>query len=161
MKKAIFLPILLILTLLLSSCGEPPTLQSDFSASFTTNSGGVNYAGIVEKDIGTLTVTLSQPYTVEGTSFCWKDSTLTIEYAGHAAEANADYLPADTVPSILHNTLAYLNQATYTSTENDEDRFNLPTPYGSAEITAKDGKLLTLSDPHTGTMFEFDTGIQE
>lgn len=142
--------------LFLSSCGEPPTVQSDFSASFTARYEDIDYAGAVTKEDDCLDVILSQPYTVSGMTFCWEGSALSVRYMDHSAGANADYLPADSVPAALHNALAYLPQAAYTGTENGEDRFTLPTPYGDAELTAQDGIPKSLTVPNSGTVFVFE-----
>ena len=154
--KRFFLPMLCIPVLLLSSCGEPPTVQSDFSASFTARYKDTDYAGTLTKEGDHLAVTLYEPYAAEGMSFCWEDSALSVRYMGHSTKANADYLPADSIPAALHNTLAYLSQASYTGSENKEDRFTLPTPYGNAELTAQDGIPKSLTDPNSGTAFVFE-----
>lgn len=156
MKRLIILPILFAVIFALSSCGEPPTVQSDFTASFTANYDDVDYAGTVTKNGDNLTVTFSAPYTVEGTAFCYEDGTLCIRYAGHSTQANADYLPANSVPAMLHNTLSYLSQASYTGTQDGKDHFSLPTPYGDASFTAQDGIPLSLTAPQSGTVFLFE-----
>lgn len=142
--------------LLLSSCGEPPTVQSDFSASFTTHIDNTNYAGAVVKDHDSLTVTLSEPFTVSGMAFLWDGGSLSMRYAGHKTQANADYLPAESIPAALHNALAYLPQASYTETKNGEDYFTLPTPYGDAALTVRDGIPTSLTDPNCGIAFHFE-----
>ncbi|MBQ3329665.1 MAG: hypothetical protein IJG87_00635 [Ruminococcus sp.] len=156
MKKLFILPILLIPLFLLVSCGEPPTVQSDFTASFTADHNGSVYRGTVAKEGGGLVVSLSEPYTVSGMEFCWEDSALSVRCQGHCTNANADYLPADSLPASLHNALAYLPQASYLSTENGEDRFTLPTPYGDAALTARSGIPTSLADPNGSTVFYFE-----
>lgn len=155
MKRYFLLPILFAVILSLSACGEPPTVQSDFSSAFTASRDNIDYTGTVVKDGTSLTVTLSEPCTVDGMAFCWDDDALSIRYAGHSANANADYLPADSIPAALHYSLAYLPQASYTETANGTDHFKLPTPYGDASLTAVDGVPTTLTDPLSETVFHF------
>ena len=156
MKRFLSLGILFVMILLLSACGEPPTVQSDFSASFTASRDDVGYAGTVTKSDASLTVIFSEPAAADGMEFCWENSALSIRYAGHSTQANADYLPSDSIPATLHNTLTYLSQAAYTGTENGEDRFTLPTPRGDAELTAENGVPTSLTDPNDGTFFYFE-----
>ena len=155
MKRYMILPILFAVILSLSACGEPPTVQSDFSSSFTVSRGDIDYAGTIAKDGTELTVIFTEPYTVNGTAFCWDVETLSIRYAGHSTQANADYLPADSVPAVLHNALCYLPQAVYTETADGEDHFSLPTPCGDASLTAADGVPTSLTDPLSGTVYTF------
>ena len=156
MKRLLCLFPLFILVLTLCACGEPPTVQSDFFARFTVQKDEISYAGTLQKKGSCMTLTMTEPYTVTGMSFCREDSALSIRYAGHSAEVTSDYLPADTVPTALYNSLSYLEQAAYTGTENGTDHFTLPTPYGDAKLTARDGMPTTLDDPYSGMTFYFE-----
>lgn len=156
MKRIILmLPILLILTLALSACGKPPTVNSDFSSSFTAVYQGEDYEGTLRKDGDQLTIAMQAPYTVDGISFDYQGDTLSIRCADHSTIVSFDYLPDSSIPTVLYNTLAYLPQATYIATENDSDTFTLPTPYGDATLSAQDGVLRSLTDPHSGLEFTF------
>lgn len=155
MKRILALSILFILMLTLSACSEPPTVNAEFTAPFSVQYNGIDYAGTVSNSGSSLTLSMTAPYTVQGMVFDYQDSTLSVRYADCAANANADYLPSDSIPSILHNNLAYLAQASYDSSQDGADSFTLPTPYGEAALTAKEGIPTSLTDPKSGIEFTF------
>lgn len=153
--KRLFLILLCMLMISLSACGEPPTMNSDFTSAFTAEYQGAEYAGTVSKEGDRLTITMNAPYTVQGIAFCYQGDELSIRCADHSTNANSEYLPDSGVPTVLHNTLAYLPQAVYISTESGADTFTLPTPYGDATLTAREGVPQSLTDPHSGIEVTF------
>ena len=154
--KRILLLFMTLPILLLCACGDPPAVQSDCRLAFTAHNADIPCAGTVEKDGDTLTVTMSEPYTVQGMIFSYEGETLSIRYGGHSAQANADHLPADSIPGILYGTLSYLPQATYSGTQDDTDRFILPAPCGDCELTAQNGIPVSLTVPKSGLTFSFE-----
>ena len=89
--KRIACILLLLPVLLLSACrGEPPTVKDAFTLSFTVSQDDVDYAGILDRTEDSLTVTMTAPYTVRGTAFCYHDGGLSINYAAHSTPANCD-----------------------------------------------------------------------
>nr|WP_316622859.1 hypothetical protein [uncultured Ruminococcus sp.] len=154
--KRIFLLFMTLPLFLLSACGEPPTVESDCRLAFTAENAELPYAGTVEKNGDTLTVTMSEPYTVQDMAFTYEDSALSINYGGHSTQSSADYLPTDSVPAMLYSTLSYLPQAAYSGTQDGADRFILPTPYGDSELTARDGIPVSLTVPKSALTFSFE-----
>ena len=154
--KRIFLLFMTLPLFLLSACGEPPTVESDCRLAFTAENAELPYAGTVEKNGDTLTVTLSDPYTVQDMAFTYEGDMLSINYGGHSTQSRADYLPADSVPAMLYSTLSYLPQAAYSGTQDGADRFILPTPYGDTELTARDGIPVSLTVPKSALTFSFE-----
>ncbi len=155
MKRIILLLSAVLLSVVLCSCGEPPTLNTDFSTDFSVTQDDVGYQGTLAVADGALSVDMTAPYTVAGLRFGYDENGLTIGCGGLETVANSDYIPPSSVPAILHNTLAYLPQATYTESSDSGDSFSLPTPYGEAQITAVDGVPKELYDPHSGLTFTF------
>ena len=155
--KRFLLLILLIPVLTLSSCGEPPTIRTDFSALFSANHTETDYAGTVAKDGDHLTITMTEPYTVKGMVFEYADTQLSIRKLGHSAEAKADYLPMESIPTALRNALLYLPQARCSGSENGCDHYTVDTPYGEAALTASDGYLTEITEPHSGITFHFES----
>ena len=145
----------LLLLLTLTACGEPPTVCSDFSGDFTVRYGDTDCRGKLDKNGGELSIVMTGPCTVEGMTFTYRESSLSVGFGGHSAETTADYLPSCSIPSCLHSALPYLPQAEYIETADGEDRFSLPTPSGSAVITASDGIIKTLTVPQNGLEFRF------
>ena len=154
--KRIFLLFMTLPLFLLSACGEPPTVESDCRLAFTAENAELPYAGTVEKNGDTLTVTLSEPYTVQDMAFTYEGDMLSINYGGHSTQSRADYLPTDSVPAMLYSTLSYLPQAAYSGTQDGADRFILPTPYGDSELTARDGIPVSLTVPKSALTFSFE-----
>ena len=155
--KRIACILLLLPVLLLSACrGEPPTVKDAFTLSFTVSQDDVDYAGILDRTEDSLTVTMTAPYTVRGTAFCYRDGGLSIDYAAHSTQANCDYLPSKSIPTVLYNASAYLSQAVYTESRDGEDHFTLPSPYGDTQLTVADGIPVQLCDPYSGLSFSFD-----
>lgn len=156
-KKHLFLLCIALLPLFcLAACGEPPTVSADFAADFHVTQDETDYCGTLSLDGENLHIEMTEPYTVAGTGFDYAGKELTITAGGHSTQANSDYLPSRAVPSVLHNTLAYLAQAAYTDSEDGADRFTLPTPHGEATLTARDSLPVSLYDPHTKLTFTFD-----
>ena len=154
--KRIFLLFMTLPLFLLSACGEPPTVESDCRLAFTAENAELPYAGTVEKNGDSLTVTLSEPYMVQDMAFTYEGDMLSINYGGHSTQSRADYLPTDSVPAMLYSTLSYLPQAAYSGTQDGADRFILPTPYGDAELTARDGIPVSLTVPKSALTFSFE-----
>lgn len=154
--KRILLLFMTVPLFLLSACGEPPTVESDCRLTFTVENTELSYAGEVEKSGDDLTVTLTEPYTVQGMTFSYESDSLSIRYGGHNTQAHPDYLPFESIPALLYNTLSYLPQAAYSSTQEDFDIFILPTPYGDSELTAKDGVPVTLNVPKSDLTVSFE-----
>ena len=153
-----FLTVLLstiIFTFPLSACGEPPKVNSDLTAAFTTEYLGADYSGTLNKNGDHMTITMNAPNTARGLVFDYRGDTLSINLGVHSTEADTEYLPYNCIPSVLHNSLAYLPQAAYSGTEDGSDIFALPTPYGNATLTAQNGVPLSLTDPHSGMEFTF------
>lgn len=151
---SIFLSITLILCL--SACSsEPPAVNTEFAGDFCVTQNGTDYAGSLSLNADGLAITMSEPYTVKDIAFLFDSEGLHINYAGYGTIANCDYIPAQAVPVVLHNALSYMAQAEYLSTEDGEDSFRLPTPYGSAVIKAHDGVPTELYDEHSGLTFVF------
>ena len=155
MKKLLCIACSLIILASLTACGEPPTVNNDFSAAFSARCGDTDYAGTLTKDGDVLTIDMTEPYTVQGITFTYQGGKLSVGYAGHSAEATAGYLPGSCIPSSLHGTLPYLPQAEYTETADGTDHFTLPTPNGAAQLTADNGSLLSLTDPN-GITYTFE-----
>ncbi len=153
--KRLLLILAVILIALLSACGEPPTVSTEFDADFAVTQEDIAYKGTLTLSDGTLSVVFSEPYTVQGMAFNYGADGMRITYAGHETAANCDYIPSKAIPQVLHNALAYLPQATYTGSDESGDCFSLPTPYGEATLTAKDGVPTALDDPHAGLRFRF------
>ena len=156
MKRRLLLMMVILLILTLAACGEPPTVNSDFSGSFTVRYGNADYNGTLTKDGGALTIVMTAPYTVEGMTFTYQGDALRIGYRGHETETTAGYLAEACIPSYLHNTLPYLPQAEYVDTTDGVDRFTLPTPSGSAAVTASSGTLKSLTVAPNGLAFRFE-----
>ena len=154
--KRIFLLFMTLPLFLLSACGEPPKVESDCRLAFTAENAELPYAGTVEKNGDTMTVTLSEPYTVRDMAFTYEGDMLSINYGGHSTQSRADYLPTDSVPAMLYSTLSYLPQAAYSGTQDGADRFILPTPYGDTELTARDGIPVSLTVPKSALTFSFE-----
>lgn len=140
----------------LTACGEPPTAADSFKADFSVSRDGIAYSGALTLTDSGLSVTMTAPYTVEGMRFDYTSDGLSISRGGLSAKANPDYISANAIPSVLHNTLTYLSQAAYTGSGNGEDSFTLPTPYGEAVITASNGAPISLTDPYSGLEITFD-----
>ena len=155
MKKLILLLSAACIALCLSSCGEPPSVATVFDADFTVSRSGEDYSGRLSLTGESLTVAMTAPFTVEGMSFDYTDEGLTISRGGLSASANSDYIPAAAIPSVLHDTLTYIGQAAYIGSDGGEDSFTLPTPYGEATLTARDGDPVRLADDYSGLTFEF------
>lgn len=155
MKCFFSLILALALTAMLCSCGEPPTVNADFSADFAVTQDGTDYRGALTLADGALTVSFTAPYTVAGMTFGYSGEGLTISRGDLGTVVNCDYIPASAAPEVLHNALAYLPQASYAESDESGDHFTLPTPYGDALLTAEDGVPTALSDPHTGMSFTF------
>lgn len=156
MKRILSLIICLIPLLSLSACGEPPTVESNFTVSFTVSQDDTDYAGTLSRKDDSLNIQMSAPYTVKGMEYHYQDGELSLSYGGHSTKANCDYLPADSVPEVLFDTLTYLPQATFIESNGGEDSFNLPTPYGDASLTARDGIPTSLYEPYSGLEFSFN-----
>ena len=154
MKRIILLP-LLILPLLLSSCGEPPKADGDFTAAFTAVKGDEEYAGTVTRSNGNTTVTLSDPYTVNGITCQTDEGRFKLELGNCSATVDSDHLPSDSLPRFLCGSLNNLSLATYVESQEDTDRFILPTDLGNADLTTKGGKISSLEDEHSGWQISF------
>lgn len=156
MKRLLFffLGIMIPMTAL-SACGEPPELNTDFTAEFSAVHNGTEYCGRLSAGRGRLSILMTAPYTVSGLGFDYDGSRLNMSLGGLNAAVNSGYLPSAAVPEALHNTLAYLDQAAYSGTEDSQDVYTLPSPYGDAKLTAVNGYPLSLYDPHTGMTFCF------
>ena len=155
MKKLVVLFSIILLNITLVSCGSPPTLKNDFSATFTAQYEDNDCAGTLNKNGDHLTVTITEPYTVAGMVFDYSDVQLSIKSQGHSTNADADYLPDNSVPGALRNALLYLSQASYTGSEKGEDSYTVTTPYGEAALIASDGYLTKITEPHSGIIFHF------
>lgn len=156
MKKWITLFITISMLFCLSACrGDPPTIASAYTVSFTVTQDAIRYEGTLQQNDEAMTVTLSEPYAVSGMSFVYSGEELQIDYAGHSTIANSDYISSLTIPAVLHNSLSYAHNAEYQQTDESIDRFSLPTPYGSAELCACDGIPTSLYDEHSGLEFSF------
>ena len=156
MKRYLCMAILLIMTISLTSCSEAPQVDADFSATFAAKIDEAEYAGDITADESGLSITMTQPYTVQGMRFDYYGGALSVDYGGHSVRADTGYLPCESVASALHETLAYLNQAEYRETKDGEDSFTLPTPHGSVALTAKDGALQTMTVPEYRMTFTFE-----
>lgn len=155
MKRILSLSICLILLFSLSACGEPPTVESNFTVSFTVSRNDTDYAGTLIREEGVLNIQMSEPYTVKGMAYCYQDGELSLSYGGLSTKSSCDYLPDDSIPGALFESLAYLSQATYTESSDGEDSFSLPTPYGNATLTAKDGIPTSLYGLRSKLEFSF------
>ena len=155
MKRIIILILTTILLLTLASCGSPPTLKTDFSAMFSAQCGDTIYAGTLNKNGDRLTITMKEPYPIAGMVFDYSDGGLSIKSRGHSTNADADYLPANSVPASLRNALLYLPQAGFTGSQGDCDHYAVTTPYGESAMTATDGYPTEITDPHSGICFKF------
>ncbi len=156
MKRIIVLFITLISVLCLSSCkAEPPGPDSAFISDFSVTDGDMDYSGSVELNESGMTISLNEPYTVSGMSFTYNVDGMSISRGGLSAKANSDYIPSRAVPSVLHDALSYLSQAEYQSTEDGEDIYTLPTPYGEAELTAENGRIRSMKVPYAALEFDF------
>ena len=155
MKRIIILILTTILLLTLASCGSPPTLKTDFSALFSAQSGDTVYAGSLNKNGDRLTITMKEPYPIAGMVFDYSDGGLSIKSRGHSTNADADYLSDNSVPGALRNALLYLSQASYNGSQNGVDSYSVTTPYGEATMTADDGYLTEITEPHSGLCFKF------
>ena len=156
MKKRITLFIAVLMLYCMSACGkEAPAIASAYTVNFTVTQDAVQYAGSLQLDGDTMTITMNEPYAASGMSFVYKGEELQIDYAGHSTIANSDYISSLTIPASLHNTLSYSQSAEYQGSDDTGDRYSLPTPYGSAALTAKDGIPTSLCDEHSGLEFNF------
>ena len=155
MKQILSLTICLILLFSLSACGEPPTVENNFTVSFTVSRNNTDYAGTLSQKDGVLYIQMSEPYTVKGMAYCYRGGELSLSYGGLGTKASCDYLPDDSIPGALFEALTYLSQATYTESKDGEDSFNLPTPYGNATLTATDGIPTSLSGLRSKLEFSF------
>lgn len=154
MKRLVWLCIL-ALTMGLTGCAEAPEAPAEFSAVFRVCREDTDCRGTVSVTQDGISVVMSAPHTAEGLRFDYTADGLSIGYGSHLAAANDDYLPADAIPSALHNTLAYLPQARYLKTENGAELYALPTPVREATLTVRDGIPISLSDPVTNLEFAF------
>ena len=155
MKRFLFLLTATVLIITLASCGSPPTLKTDFSAMFNTQIDSTDYAGAVNKNGDHMTITMKEPYTIAGMVFDYTDSGLSIRSNSHSTNADADYLSDNSVPGALRNALLYLSQASYNGSQNGVDSYSVTTPYGEATMTADDGYLTEITEPHSGLCFKF------
>lgn len=156
MKRYFCLAILLIMTISLTSCSEAPRVDTGFSAAFATMIGEEEYTGALTVNENNLSITMTQPYTVQGMRFDYHGGALSVGCGGHSVRADTGYLPCESVPSALHETLVYLSQAEYQGSDSSADRFLLPTPHGSADLTAKDGALQAMTIPEYRMEFTFE-----
>lgn len=156
MKRILSMTALICILLSLSACSaEPPGLADAFDADFSTVLSDTEYRGRLTADNDSLTLLMTAPYTVEGMSFEYTDDGLSIGKNGMKTEINCDYIPSAALPSMLHNALNYLDSASYKGSEDGDDIYTMPTPYGDAEIRAINGlpQMLTLPD---GAEISFD-----
>lgn len=158
--KKLYLILLILPLLSLTSCGEPPSINSDFSAVFSVQNEEITYTGTLNRCGDQLSITMTEPYTVAGLTFSYTDSQLNVQREHHSTYANADYLPAESIPSALRNSILYITQASYTGSENGTDTFTVETPYGEAALSASYGYLKEITEPHSGMTFRF-TNISE
>ena len=154
MKRIIALLFAFVLVCCTSACGEPPKAPTEFSAVYRICRDDIDCRGTVTVGEDGIKVTVSSPGSAKGLSFDYTAEGLTVRYAGHGTQINADYIPSDAVPSQLYRALAYLPQASYLGTENGEERFSLPSPGRNAELRVRDGVPTALVYPD-GTEFEF------
>ena len=155
MKRILSLTLCLFMLLCLSACGEPPTVENNFIVSFTVSQGDTDYAGTLTREDGVLNIQINEPYAVKGMAYRFEDGELSIDYGTHSAKASCDYLPANSIPTALFESLTYLPQATYSESNDGEDFFNLPTPYGNATLAARDGIPTSLSGLRSKLEFSF------
>ena len=155
MKRVFLIILSFILMLCLSACGNPPELAGDFESEFSVTLDESSYKGRISLNGGELSIALTEPYTVSGMRFEYSDKELSIDFGGHSTKANCDYIPAGAIPSVLHNTLAYISKAEYRGREDGTDTYTVMTPYGEAIIKAADGIPVSLEDPYSGLRFEF------
>lgn len=155
MKKLLCI-LLLLLILSLTACQkEPPTVQDSFDLAFTVTQDETDYAGTLNLGDGTMKITMTAPYTIEGTAFTYENGELTIGCGSLGTKANCDYLPAESIPTSLYDALTYLAQAVYTESQDGSDSFSLPTPYGDAVLTAENGLPTSLQIPQSDLFFHF------
>ena len=160
MKRILSLTAVILILLSLSACSaKPPELAEAFEADFSALLGDAEYRGRLTADKDSLTILMTVPYTVEGMSFEYTDEGLSIGRGGMNTEVNCDYIPSTALPSRLHNALAYLGSASYSDSRDGEDIYTLPTPYGDAGITAKNGLPLKIT-LHDGAEICFENAVR-
>lgn len=139
----------------LSGCGAPPALTENFKAVFSVSQDDISCKGTVSLSSEGLSIEMLEPYTVSGVRFDYSENSMSISCSDLSTKANCDYIPAGAIPSVLHNTFAYIRQAEFRRKEGDTDIYAVMTPYGEATIKAADGIPTALEDPYSGLCFEF------
>ena len=135
-----FIILLAVLPCCLVGCSkEPPTLNDSFTVGFRTAYNDLDLSGELKHDFEGTSITLNEPYTVDGLCFDYAEEQLCVGYSSFETRAGSDYLPEGSLPSRVYDALLYLSQAQYTGSENDVDTFTVPTPQGEATITAAEG----------------------
>ena len=148
MKKLLCNLLLLPILTLVSCSREPPTVQDSFSLHFSVSQDDTDYTGTLNRSDGVMNISMDAPYTVNGVRFTYENGELSIESGTLGTKANCDYLPSGSIPSTLFDAFTYLPQAVYVSSGEGKDAFTLPTPYGDAELFAKDSFPEALNAPY-------------
>ena len=156
MKRSVCIIASAFVMLGLGACGEAPGVADSFSADFTANVNDTDCAGRITVSGGETLITLTAPRAAEGMSFDYSAEGLSIGFAGMKTLTAADLIPPKALPSVLNETLTYLDGATYRESGENGDVFALPTPYGEALITARGGLPVSLSDPYSGLEVTFE-----
>lgn len=112
MRKITLLFFSVLLVISLTSCKkEPAPIVMNFSADFTAQCNGVEIQGnVVVNENDMLSLSLTQPESMKGYTYTFKDSKFTMEYDGMKVEAETNYLPQTAFPSVIYNVLRSLKK---------------------------------------------------
>jgi len=110
--KKITLLFFSVLILIMSGCQkEPAPIVMNFSANFNAQCNTVEMAGnVVVNENNMLSVTLTEPQSMKGYTYIFKDDKFTMEFEGMKVEAQTNYLPKTAFPSIFYNIFRSLKK---------------------------------------------------
>ena len=150
--KRIIIFLTAAVTLLLTACGSPPTLNATYEGEIQATDGRMNYTAYLVSDGDKVRVSLTSPESVAGLSYAFTDGELHTTLNGLDCIPPADSLPSIAFPELLYTTFTALDKAEHQTSEDGVDTFRL----GTATVTAKNGKPLSLTAEHGNWTITFE-----
>lgn len=157
MKRILSVIILSLTMLVLCACAHGAReVDTEFSCKVSVTGGELACEGELSVGADEFILTMTAPPTIAGISYRYQNGELRTSYNGLSTVSDHDHIPSSAIPRALYTSLSYLSEAAYQTSDGDVDTFSLPTPYGAATLTAKDGKPHTLTSGFFPYEFRFE-----
>lgn len=156
MKRVIAITLCILTVFALTACGKAShSLDPSYDGEVQATDGRTNYIAEVKSGEDGVSVTLRAPDSVAGLCCEFSGGELHTRLNGLDCITVADSLPPASFVSLLHEVFLNADSAEYLETADGVDTFSLKTRGGTAVITAKDGKIQSITAEYGGWTIDF------